>query len=46
LVFCVIDFLLELKWWDWDDKKIKNNKKFFTTKLNDYDLDYIKKIIV
>lgn len=42
----IINFLLELKWWNWDDKKIMNNKTFFTTNLNDYDLEYIKKIIV
>ncbi|HEC87733.1 MAG TPA: CatB-related O-acetyltransferase [Thermoplasmata archaeon] len=26
--------LLEIKWWDWDDEKIKKNKKFFTTDLS------------
>lgn len=25
--------LLEIKWWDWDEEKIKRNKKFFTTDL-------------
>ncbi len=30
----VIDFLEELKWWDWDDKKIRSNEKFFYTNLN------------
>ena len=30
----VRDFLLKLKWWDWDDDKIKRNKKFFYTNLN------------
>lgn len=41
-----IEFLLKLKWWDWDDEKIKRNKAFFTTNLNDHDIDYIKKIIL
>jgi virginiamycin A acetyltransferase len=26
----LIKQLLEIKWWDWDIKKIKNNKNFFT----------------
>jgi acetyltransferase-like isoleucine patch superfamily enzyme len=30
----VIDFLLGIKWWDWDDNKIKKNEKFFYTNLN------------
>ena len=30
----IIDFLEELKWWDWDDKKIRSNEKFFYTNLN------------
>ena len=42
----IIDFLLKLKWWNWDKKKIMNNKTFFNTNLNDHDLNYIKKIIV
>jgi virginiamycin A acetyltransferase len=31
----VIDFLLKLKWWDWNDKKIIKNKKFFYNNLNE-----------
>lgn len=30
----VIDFLLKIKWWDWDDIKIKKNNNFFHTNLN------------
>ena len=30
----IIDFLLNLQWWDWDKEKIKINKKFFMTNLN------------
>ena len=30
----VIDFLLKIKWWDWEDSKIRNNKEFFYTNLN------------
>lgn len=42
----IIDFLLKLKWWNWDDEKIKRNKVFFTTDLNKFDLDHIKQLIV
>jgi len=27
-------FLMNLKWWDWTDEKIKNNKNFFYLNLN------------
>ena len=30
----IINFLLKIKWWDWDDTKIKRNKEFFYTNLN------------
>lgn len=30
----IIDFLLQIKWWDWDDNKIKKNKNFFLLNLN------------
>ncbi|MCD6480958.1 MAG: hypothetical protein J7L31_01635 [Thermoplasmata archaeon] len=26
--------LLEIKWWEWSEDKIKRNKKFFTTDLS------------
>ena len=29
--------LLEIRWWDWDDEKIKRNRKFFTTDLEKVD---------
>ena len=36
----VIDFLLTIRWWDWDDNKIKRNKEFFYTNLNKiHDID-------
>lgn len=39
-------FLLDLKWWYWPDKKIKQNKKFFITDLNKIkSISRIKKII-
>lgn len=30
----IIDFLMKLKWWDWDDDKIKQNNDFFYLNLN------------
>lgn len=30
----IIDFLQKIKWWDWDDLKIRRNKEFFYTNLN------------
>lgn len=42
----IINFLLELKWWNWSDEKIKKNKKFFYTNLNDTNIDQLKKIII
>ena len=26
----IINFLLKIKWWDWNDNKIKKNKNFFS----------------
>lgn len=30
-----IDYVQSLKWWDWDNKKIKQNEKLFNTKVKD-----------
>ena len=30
----IINFLMNLNWWNWSENKIKNNKKFFKTNLN------------
>lgn len=30
----IIKLLLDIKWWDWDETKIRNNKRFFYTNLN------------
>jgi len=42
----IINFLLELKWWNWDDERIKKNKKFFNTNLNKSTLEEIKSTII
>jgi acetyltransferase-like isoleucine patch superfamily enzyme len=42
----VINFLLELKWWNWEDDRIKKNKVFFNTNLNKTSLEEIELIIV
>lgn len=41
----MIHFLLNLKWWNWSEKKIKENKKFFFTDLNKPTVEQVKKII-
>ena len=42
----IISLLLELKWWDWPEEKIKRNREFFTTRLNDLpSVDDIRKLI-
>tara|TARA_B110000208_G_scaffold873_1_gene1084 strand:+ start:2487 stop:3032 length:546 start_codon:yes stop_codon:yes gene_type:complete len=40
-----IKFLLDLKWWDWDENKIKKNKNFFFINLTTTCIDDLKKII-
>jgi len=43
----IIKYLLKIKWWDWDEEKIKRNKNFFMTNLNDIDdIKEIKDIIL
>lgn len=42
----IINFLLEIKWWNWNNEKIKKNKKFFFMNLNEKNLEDIKKCIV
>jgi len=41
----MIDFLIELKWWNWSDEQIKANKDFFFTNLNTHSVKEIKQII-
>jgi acetyltransferase-like isoleucine patch superfamily enzyme len=31
----IMSFLKAIEWWDWSDKKIKNNKHFFNLNLNE-----------
>lgn len=31
----IIELLLEIKWWDWPEDRIKRNREFFTTNLNE-----------
>ena len=42
----IIQFLLKIKWWNWDKNKIQKNKKFFMQNLNKISLNKLKKIIV
>lgn len=41
-----IKFIKELKWWEWDDEKIRNNKQFFYTDINASSIEDLKKIII
>ena len=41
----VREFLLNLKWWNWDENKIRRNKKFFKSNLNSHSVNEIKKMI-
>ena len=41
----ICELLLELKWWDWSDERIKLNKHLFSTNLNKSTLEEIKKSI-
>lgn len=42
----IISFLLDLKWWDWSDDRIKRNEEFFITDLtNIKSLSNLKKLI-
>jgi len=41
----IINFLLNIKWWNWDDDKIKKNKDFFYCNLNTKKIDEIEKLI-
>lgn len=42
----VIDFLLEIKWWDWSEDKIRRNKTFFNMNLNQENIELIKNSII
>jgi len=39
------DFLLKLKWWNWSERKIKENKTFFLINLNKTTPEKLKKVI-
>lgn len=41
----IIQFLCEIKWWNWTDNKISENKEFFNTNLNTTSVEVLKKII-
>jgi acetyltransferase-like isoleucine patch superfamily enzyme len=42
----VIEYLNNLEWWKWDEKKIRNNKKFFMSNLNNMSVNDINSLIV
>lgn len=42
----IIQYLNSIKWWTWETDKIKKNKTFFYTNLNNITLIDLKKIII
>ncbi|ARF08814.1 transferase hexapeptide protein [Catovirus CTV1] len=42
----IVKYLMEIKWWEWSEDKIKKNKSFFYSNLNKMKLEDIKKIII
>jgi len=42
----IIAFLLQIKWWEWSEEKIKKNKRFFMTDLSNVNsIEDVKKLI-
>lgn len=41
----VIQFLMEIEWWNWDEKKIRANKDFFSCNLNKVKIEELKRNI-
>lgn len=41
----VIQFLMDIEWWSWDDIKIQANKDFFSCNLNKVKIEELKRII-
>ena len=41
----IVDFLLELEWWDWNKEKIKKNAEFLETNIKGKELSEIKSLI-
>ena len=39
-------FLSDLKWWSWSNKKIRQNEKFFSTQISNHSVKYVENIIV
>jgi acetyltransferase-like isoleucine patch superfamily enzyme len=41
-----IEYLNKLKWWEWDEEKIKKNRNFFMSNLNKINIERINEIII
>lgn len=41
----VIAYLLGIAWWNWDDDRLRSNKKFFATDLTLLSIQEIEKIV-
>jgi len=42
----VIELLVNMKWWDWDDEVLRANKVFFNTNLNRHTVAEIKALLI
>lgn len=42
----IINYLLEIQWWNWDKLKIEKNKEFFMSNLSSTNINTLKNIIV
>jgi hypothetical protein len=42
----IIDCLLEVKWWDWDEEKVRANARFFSSDISTMSTDRILSLIV
>jgi virginiamycin A acetyltransferase len=40
-----LEFIKNIKWWDWDKTKMKKNKELFSTNLNSIDKDKLKSLL-
>ena len=42
----VVEFILKLQWWNWDDEKIRRNRAFFMTNLSHVPVEELCKLII
>ncbi|AWI89191.1 hypothetical protein C0214_13540 [Methylobacterium sp. DM1] len=42
----IVRFLLDLKWWDWDDDVIRRNERFFEANLNEICVEELAGLVI